>query len=114
MRTMLLAIVAISLSAWSLTSMAQEGAGKVAQSYNDSDGEGLQPRPVLDAVYPEQRRVVIDDLEYFLESSITINGQKISADGATAVLREGQRLRNVVAERKDMNGRLVLKGVDTL
>ncbi|WP_417539409.1 hypothetical protein [Marinobacter sp.] len=114
MRVLLLTIVAMSLGAWSLGSMAQDGEHKGVRGYNDSDTEGLEQAAVLDAIYPKQGRVVIDDREYFLEGSVIINGQAISAGGATAVLREGQRLMNVMSEPEGESGRLVLKGVDTL
>jgi len=114
MRILFLTIMAMSLGAWSLGSMAQDGEGKGVRGYNDSDVERLEQGAVLDAIYPKQGRMVIDDREYFLGGSVVINGQEISAGGATAVLREGQRLMNVVSEREDENGRLVLKGVDTL
>ena len=57
--------------------------------------------------------MVIDDREYFLEGSIIINNQEVSSGSVMAILREGQRLLNVVSERQDDDGRLVLRGVNT-
>jgi|GEM_PF-5314820 len=112
MRILLSIIVAMSLGAWSLCSTAQDRVNKGAQSFNDS-GEVERQGAVLDAIYPEEGRVVIDDREYFLEGSIAINNQEVSAGSAMAILRVGQRLMNVVGEREGDDGRLVLKGVDT-
>ncbi|RBW48203.1 hypothetical protein [Marinobacter sp. F3R11] len=112
MRILFSIIVATSLGVWSLSSVAQESVTPDSQGYSDSGVEGAQ-YAVLDAVYREESRIVIDDREYFLEGSVTVNNQVISAGSALAILREGQRLLNVVAEYKGDDGRLVLQGVDT-
>ena len=113
MKTLLAIILGVSLGAWSLGSMAQEGAGSKVQRLSDSGLDGERPSSRLDGIYPEDMRVVIGDREYFLEGPVAINGQEVSARGAIAVLREGQRLSNIVAEREGGTGRLILKGVDT-
>ncbi|SHK85134.1 hypothetical protein SAMN05216369_3346 [Marinobacter antarcticus] len=114
MRVLLAIIVAMSLGAWSLGSVAQDRLDDGFQGINDLGAEGRRQGAVLDAIYPEDDRVVIDDNEYFLEGSITIDNQTVSAGSAMAILREGQRLLNIDAEREEDSGRLVLHGVDTL
>lgn len=114
MRVLLSIIVAMSLGAWSLGSAAQDRVDEGFQGINDPGVEGRRQGAVLDAIYPGDGRVVIDDSEYFLEGSIIINNQTVSAGSAMAIFREGQRLLNIVAEREEDGGRLVLQGVDTL
>ncbi|MFC7295868.1 hypothetical protein [Marinobacter aromaticivorans] len=112
---MLLSITAIVLlGAWSFGSTAQEQTGRASRNFIELGGEVSERGAVLDALYPEEMRLVIDDNEYFLGGAVTVNGQVISASSAMAVLREGQRLLNVVSERDGDTGRLVLYGVDTL
>jgi hypothetical protein len=113
MRKMLSILVAMSLGAWSLCSMAEDRVDKGTQGFNDSGAEGERQGTVLDAIYPEEGRVVIDDREYFVEGSIAINNQEVSAGSAMSILRVGQRLMNVVGEREVDDGRWVLRGVDT-
>lgn len=115
MRVLLSIIVAVSLGAWTVSSVAQERkAGDSFQGVNYQSGEGGSQGAVLDAIYPEEGRVVINDREYFLDGSIIINNQVVSAGSAMAILREGQRLLNIFGEREDDGGRLVLRGVETL
>lgn len=68
----------------------------------------------IDAIYPEESRIVIDDREYYLTGPVMINGQEISAGGVLKVLRQGQKLSNIVAERQGQDEVLVLKGADIL
>ncbi|MBQ0745834.1 MAG: hypothetical protein KBT82_08685 [Marinobacter sp.] len=113
MRVLLSIIVAMSLGAWSLCSLAQDKVDKGIRGSNDSGVEEGRQDAVIDVIYPEEGRMVIDDREYFLEGSIIINNQEVSSGSVMAILREGQRLLNVVSERQDDDGRLVLRGVDT-
>jgi hypothetical protein len=116
MRVILSIIIAGALGAWSLGSVAQVSKmDEGLQGMSDLGAEaGRQGQGVvLDALYSDESRVVINDREYFLEGSITINDQVVSASSAIAILREGQRLSNVVAEREGKSGRLVLRGVKT-
>lgn len=68
----------------------------------------------IDAIYPEDSRIVIDDREYYVTGPVMINGQEIPAGGVLKVLRQGQKLFNIVAERQGQDEVLVLKGADIL
>lgn len=68
----------------------------------------------LNAVYPDELRVVINDREYYLKGHLVINGQEVSANAALLILRTGQSLSGVRFTREGENQRLILQGVDTL
>lgn len=78
------------------------------------DQNAASRKVTVDAIYPEESRIVIDDMEYYVVDYVLINGQEIPAGGVLKVLREGQVLTNIVAERQGQEGVLVLKGADIL
>lgn len=79
-----------------------------------ADPDTVSRKVTVDAIYPEESRIVIDDKEYYLTGPVVINGQEIPAGGVLKVLRQGQKLSNIVAERQGQDGVLVLKGADIL
>ncbi len=88
-------------------SWSQEASPASPESFNVT-------QTTLDAIYPDEQRIVINDREYYLEGPVIVNGQEVSANAALLILRAGQSLSGVSFTREGENQRLILQGVDTL
>ena len=94
--------------------LAMSSTGVVAQGVPGSleTPEGTPRQHVVDSIHAEARRIVIDDTEYFLEGSVLINGQEVAPAAVVNILREGQRVRNLEAERDTEDGYFILREVN--
>jgi hypothetical protein len=111
MKSLLSVFVALLLGLLSVNCVAQSG-GDFNEGADDSADTARHI--VVDAIYPNESRIVINDQEYFLEGTVLMNGQSVSARSVSTILRQGQKLINLEAEVSGEQQRRVLKEVDTL
>jgi len=87
--------------------------GAVAQDIQSNDELANQPlRMQVDLIDSDEQRVVIEDTEYFLEGTVQINGQNVAPSAVVNIMREGQKVTNLVADRDEEEGYMILREVD--
>lgn len=99
-----------------LLAMAVSSAMAIAQTSPKSNlNATLEAQQVIvNAIYPTEGRLVIDDQEMFVKREVIMNGQSISGRAATEILREGQKLKSMRYERSGSELERILIEVNTL
>jgi hypothetical protein len=68
----------------------------------------------VQALYPAEKRLVVNDHEIYVGEDVVLNGQLVSGAALLNILREGQTLKSIRVERSGTEQQRVLEEVTTL